>query len=405
MAGGGRRRRSHPGGRRSAPRLTGAGERAGAPPRPADQPAAAGPAGSKRRVARRRMGPVHRARAACVGTLSRRRSAAGADICDGAQPLARPLDLASCGQQKQMGKRRRQHRRRGGRGARRRGRQPRQALCPSAGARRGRHRHPRGGQGHQAAGLRTRLALPQLPRCSGRRRGGGCGGRHGDVSPANPRRRARLHALAGVGQGARAVARRHVAHDGQYAPVSLDAVSLRALPDIISVLRIILVGPVARCLIAGRSDGIDGYLAKHYSLQSRLGSILDPLADNLLLVTTYVVLAWLEVLPVWLTAAVVARDTVLVAGALAFHWLIGRYEMAPSFISKLNTVAQIVLAVAAVASLSILPLPVWVLHGLILLVLATTLLSGADYVWTWGARAYRARGAARRRKTNKMHFE
>jgi len=186
-------------------------------------------------------------------------------------------------------------------------------------------------------------------------------------------------------------------------------VSLRALPNIISVLRIILVGPVAWCLltqryfdalllflIAGLSDGIDGYLAKHYSWQSRLGSILDPLADKLLLVTTYVVLAWLEVLPVWLTAAVVARDTVLVAGALAFHWLIGRYEMAPSFISKLNTVAQIVLAVAAVASLSILPLPVWVLHGLILLVLATTLLSGADYVWTWGARAYRARGAARR---------
>lgn len=184
---------------------------------------------------------------------------------------------------------------------------------------------------------------------------------------------------------------------------------LSALPNIISILRILLVGPVAWLLAtqrylealllfgaAGVSDAIDGYLAKRYSWQSRLGSILDPLADKLLLVTTYVVLAWQEILPVWLTMAVVARDVVLVGGALAFHWLIGRYEMAPSLISKLNTVAQIVLAVAAVASLGVVPLPDWLLQGLVFTVLATTLLSGADYVWTWGTRAYRARGAARR---------
>lgn len=184
---------------------------------------------------------------------------------------------------------------------------------------------------------------------------------------------------------------------------------LSALPNIISVLRIVLVGPVAWLLltqrylealllfvVAGVSDGVDGYLAKHYAWQSRLGSILDPLADKLLLVTTYVVLAWQEVLPVWLAMVVVARDVVLVGGALAFHWLIGRYEMTPSLISKLNTLAQIVLAVAAVASLGILSLPGWLLHGMVYTVLATTLLSGADYVWTWGTRAYRARGAARR---------
>lgn len=185
--------------------------------------------------------------------------------------------------------------------------------------------------------------------------------------------------------------------------------NLHNLPNIISVLRIVFVGPVAwflltqryfeallLFLIAGISDGIDGYLAKHFSWQSRLGSILDPLADKLLLVTTYIALAWREVLPVWLTALVVARDIVVVAGALAFHWLIGRYEMSPSLISKMNTVAQITLAIAAVASLSILPLPSWTLHGLIFVVFVTTLLSGADYVWIWGSRAYRARGAARR---------
>lgn len=184
---------------------------------------------------------------------------------------------------------------------------------------------------------------------------------------------------------------------------------LHFLPNLISVLRILLVGPVAWCLltqryaealllfvVAGISDGIDGYLAKRFSWQSRLGSILDPLADKLLLVTTYLALAWLEVLPMWLMAAVVARDIVVVGGALAFHWLVGRYAMAPSLVSKANTVAQIVLAVAAVASLSVLPVPPWMLDGMIMVVFATTLLSGADYVWAWGSRAYRTRGAARR---------
>lgn len=184
---------------------------------------------------------------------------------------------------------------------------------------------------------------------------------------------------------------------------------LHFLPNLISVLRILLVGPVAWCLltqryaealllfvVAGISDGIDGYLAKRFSWQSRLGSILDPLADKLLLVTTYLILAWLEVLPMWLMAAVVARDIVVVGGALAFHWMVGRYAMAPSLVSKANTVAQIVLAVAAVASLSVLPVPPWMLDGMIMVVFATTLLSGADYVWTWGSRAYRTRGAARR---------
>lgn len=178
---------------------------------------------------------------------------------------------------------------------------------------------------------------------------------------------------------------------------------LHFLPNVITVLRILLVGPVAWFLmtqryaealllfiLAGVSDAVDGYLAKHFSWQSRLGSILDPLADKLLLVTTYVALAWLGVLPVWLTVAVVARDVVVVGGAVAFHWLVGHYEMSPSFVSKLNTVAQIVLAVVAVASLVFPSIPAELLQGLIVLAFATTLLSGADYVWTWGSRAYRS---------------
>lgn len=184
--------------------------------------------------------------------------------------------------------------------------------------------------------------------------------------------------------------------------------NLRDIPNTISVLRMVLVVPVAwflltqryteallTFLVAGISDGVDGYLAKRFGWRSRLGSILDPLADKLLLVTTYMVLGWLAVLPLWLVITVVVRDVVLFSGALAFHWLVGRYDMEPSWISKFNTVAQIVLAVAAVASLDLLPMLAGIVEGLIYVVLITTLLSGADYVWTWGVRAYRARRAPR----------
>jgi cardiolipin synthase len=180
------------------------------------------------------------------------------------------------------------------------------------------------------------------------------------------------------------------------------------IPNIISVLRIGLVLPVVAALldqqfvlalllytVAGVSDGIDGYIAKRFNYISRLGSILDPLADKLLLVSTYVALAWLELLPLWLVIAVVVRDLLILAGAISYHMLIGEYEMAPTLVSKLNTLAQIVLGLAVVFSAGVYSLPAALLDGLVWLVLATTLVSGADYVWTWGSRACRARPGSR----------
>lgn len=177
------------------------------------------------------------------------------------------------------------------------------------------------------------------------------------------------------------------------------------IPNVISVLRILLVLPTALALaneqyvlalllftVAGISDGLDGYIAKHWHYESRLGSILDPLADKLLLVATYLVLAWLGLLPVWLVAAVVGRDLLILAGAVSFHFLVGKYEMEPTAVSKLNTLSQIVLGVLVVFSAGVYALPAALLDWLVLLVLATTIVSGLDYVWTWGVRAYRARG-------------
>jgi len=143
--------------------------------------------------------------------------------------------------------------------------------------------------------------------------------------------------------------------------------------------------------VAGASDGLDGYLAKRYGWVSRLGSILDPIADKLLLVSSLLALGWLGLLPVWLVFVVLGRDIIIFIGALAYHYLIGDYDLAPTIVSKINTFSQIVLVLATVLSLSFYPLPEWFLTRLIDIVLATTVLSGIDYVWTWGRSAINER--------------
>ena len=174
------------------------------------------------------------------------------------------------------------------------------------------------------------------------------------------------------------------------------------IPNIITILRIGLVPPVIVALnfgqyslalvlyfIAGVSDGLDGYLAKRYDWTSRLGSILDPLADKLLLVGTFLVLGWQGLLPVWVVAIVILRDLVILSGGVAYHFLIGNYELAPTIISKINTFFQIALGLIVVVSAAFLTLPSWVVTSLVWIVAATSILSGAHYVWSWGVRAHR----------------
>lgn len=178
--------------------------------------------------------------------------------------------------------------------------------------------------------------------------------------------------------------------------------ALRDIPNIISLLRILLVLPVVWLLlnreyswalmlffIAGISDGIDGYLAKRNNWQSRLGSILDPLADKLLLISSYMTLGWLGNIPMWLVFFVLLRDLVIIIGAVAYHVRFGEFEMTPTVISKINTFFQILLVLAVVFSLGLYALPGHTLEYLSYAVLATTLLSGADYVWVWGQKALR----------------
>jgi cardiolipin synthase len=175
---------------------------------------------------------------------------------------------------------------------------------------------------------------------------------------------------------------------------------LRHLPNLISVVRVILVGPVVWSLlndrfdvaiglflIAGASDGLDGFLAKRFGWSSRLGGILDALADKFLLVSTFLCLWWLDVFPWWLVLSVLARDLIIVTGATIYNFRIETVQPEPSLVSKLNTVLQIALAAVGVVKLGFGGIPDWVLHALIWAVMLTVLLSGAGYVREWSRRA------------------
>jgi len=181
-------------------------------------------------------------------------------------------------------------------------------------------------------------------------------------------------------------------------------VKLRDIPNVLSLLRITLVFPIVFLLvqgefsyvlvlfiIAGLTDGLDGYLAKRNNWTSRLGSILDPLADKILLVFSYLALGWLGLIPMWLVIAVMARDVVIIVGAISYHELIGAYDMEPSWLSKTNTFFQIVLILTVVFSLGAIELPRWSIEILIMIVACTTLISGVNYVWVWGHRAVKSK--------------
>ncbi len=174
----------------------------------------------------------------------------------------------------------------------------------------------------------------------------------------------------------------------------------RHLPNVISMLRIALVVPVAwmmtehrygvalwLALIAGLSDALDGWLARQFGWRSRLGAFLDPAADKLLLMTSYLVLAIMHRLPWWLALLVLGRDLVILGGALGYRLLIGPFTAQPRRLAKMCTLVQILCILLELMRSSVLPgLHVEAVQWLVAVL---TLASGLDYVLHWAARARR----------------
>lgn len=173
------------------------------------------------------------------------------------------------------------------------------------------------------------------------------------------------------------------------------------IPNLLSVLRIVLIVPIVCLLlsrqfgsalivfaIAGFTDGLDGFLAKQYQWQSRLGTILDPMADKLLLVASFATLTWLNLIPLWLLLLVLARDILIVFGGLAYHYLIGRFELKPVWSSKVNTVLQIALVLMVILQQYGFNGLQAIIDAVIWLVAASVLISGSEYILIWGVRAW-----------------
>jgi cardiolipin synthase len=176
--------------------------------------------------------------------------------------------------------------------------------------------------------------------------------------------------------------------------------SLRWLPNAISLFRIALVAPILLLIldrryelalvlffVAGFSDGVDGYLAKRFNWHTRLGALLDPVADKLLVAGTFLMLMYMGHVPVWLAALVILRDVIIVGGAAAYTFLVGPVEGEPTRISKLNTALEL-LFVLFVLSRAAFGWPAEISVTLIGAgVLVTVVVSGVDYVWSWTRRA------------------
>ena len=176
---------------------------------------------------------------------------------------------------------------------------------------------------------------------------------------------------------------------------------MRHLPNLICLIRIALIWPIAAALNAGEqlaalslfiaagfSDGLDGYLAKRFNWTSELGKILDPLADKLLLVTVFIESAWLGLVPWWLSAAVVARDCMIGLGALVFRLWFGPLHGRPTVLSKINTAVQLLyVTLVMLNAASGLP-PREMLDVAAALTLATTVLSGLHYVASFTRRVW-----------------
>jgi cardiolipin synthase len=138
-------------------------------------------------------------------------------------------------------------------------------------------------------------------------------------------------------------------------------------------------------LIAGLSDGMDGYLARKFGWVSAFGKIIDPLADKLLLLVTTVVLAILGHLPVMVLLLMIAKDLAIVGGVLVYTMLAGFPEIRPLFIGKITTTLQLlligyILITLIVTNMPFLPTVTPILIWLIVLV---TLLDGCAYIWVW----------------------
>ena len=166
-----------------------------------------------------------------------------------------------------------------------------------------------------------------------------------------------------------------------------------SIPNILTLVRILLTPvfvilllrdlfPMALLVfaIAGISDGLDGLIARYMNQRTTLGAYLDPAADKLLLISSFVALAVLGVIPAWVTVIVIARDVIILLGLAIFMLTEKKYEVSPTLVSKCTTTAQILTVLVTLYDPTHLKLTM-VYQGLLWSTVVLTTLSGLHYIY------------------------
>jgi cardiolipin synthase (CMP-forming) len=177
---------------------------------------------------------------------------------------------------------------------------------------------------------------------------------------------------------------------------------LRYIPNALTLIRLALITPFVVSLyqqeyvsafyifiLAGFTDGLDGWLARSFKWQSLFGSFTDPLADKLLIAASFISLALIGLLPWWLVILVFLRDLTISFGVVAWYWFLQRkLDFKPTYLSKINTFLQLVLLTVCLFELAFFKFSLHLIDILIILTTITTTSTYIDYVWTWGKKAY-----------------
>ena len=171
------------------------------------------------------------------------------------------------------------------------------------------------------------------------------------------------------------------------------------LPNIITLTRVLLI-PVfvifiinksfmealITFAIAGVTDGIDGLIARVIHQRTELGAYLDPIADKLLLISAFITLAIIEIIPSWLAVIVITRDVIILVGILVMFLTSHHPKIDPSFVSKITTTFQI-----CTILLVLIGEHYYILKGFLTVAIYSTafltILSGSHYIYV-GARIF-----------------
>ena len=183
------------------------------------------------------------------------------------------------------------------------------------------------------------------------------------------------------------------------------------LPNLLTFARLVALPFLINAIIEGDhmqafliffamavSDFVDGFLARHFGMASPLGALLDPIADKLFLVSTFIVFALKSTptnvhIPFWLVILTVARDVLIVVIALVMALALGIKSFPPSFLGKANTFAEISTVVAILMN-NIGRMPAWVADACFTATLLLTLASGIHYIFLASTAIARATNAA-----------